>query len=501
MFNIEEVLCPQGKPATQCHTEGLHERHLAVAPQTHFLLDTSGWTPVDGQQTSFPYRHSLFKLTSFPYRHSLFKVDAPCRCQRQITLVCVKGRSYHQNRNAQSAAAGITLEMIGRGFVSSNNQNPFKVLPSYHFWAPWIGHKTRSSNEVLNTEFEKIKTAKVSEESQVYHVTEDRLMEELMNQKVDVVRKLCKECGLDTVGSKLDLISRLRSEMQTRHSYDKIFQKIWGASGGWCAIMCPCGVVYSLKFLIRAESPRDYAGLLLSWKHLPNKCIYDFARGLVAHTNVTRAPDIVPFQPFEGRLLEPTTENISMAREGKIFSHLSWLREKKETPDENGHPITGSADHLVLYDTFHESNTKDPRDILRKISLVPELAGKINSQVVEQFFSQMRKNNYFLNNAAPETNIFLLRSIVHHHNQRTNNEFIKRARKTFVTDTEFNDYGQAVLCTATEPENQCGEHCQELILPVNLKPSRSCWTLGHHSLQEQLCFLSKLSDKLCPGSE
>lgn len=101
----------------------------------------------------------------------------------------------------------------------------------------------------------------------------------------------------------------------------------------------------------------------------------------------------------------------------------------------------------MLYDTFHESNTKDPRDILRKISLVPELAGKINSQVVEQFFSQMRKNNSFLNNAAPATNIFLLRSIVHHHNQRTNNEFIKRARKTFVTDTEFNDYGQAVLCT------------------------------------------------------
>lgn len=110
--------------------------------------------------------------------------------------------------------------------------------------------------------------------------------------------------------------------------------------GGWCAIMCPCGVVYSLKFLIRAESPRDYADLLLSWKHLPYICIYDFARGLVAHTNVTRAPDIVPFQPFEGRLLEPTTENISMAREGKIFSHLSWVREKKETPDENGHPIT-----------------------------------------------------------------------------------------------------------------------------------------------------------------
>ncbi|XP_077093870.1 uncharacterized protein LOC143745627 [Siphateles boraxobius] len=97
--------------------------------------------------------------------------------------------------NIEAFWKAVSLEMIGRGFVSSNNQNPFKVLPSYHFWAPWIGHKTRSSNEVLNTEFEKIKTAKVSEESQVYHVTEDRLMEELMNQKdaspeVNSVRQL-----------------------------------------------------------------------------------------------------------------------------------------------------------------------------------------------------------------------------------------------------------------------------------------------------------------------
>ncbi|KAG1937258.1 hypothetical protein F2P79_018177 [Pimephales promelas] len=100
--------------------------------------------------------------------------------------------------NIEAFWNAVSLEMIGWGFVSK---------------------------------FGKIKTPKVSEESQVYHVTEDRLMEEFMNQKVDVVRKLCKECGLDTVGSKLDLISRLHSEMQTQHSYDKIFRKIWGASG------------------------------------------------------------------------------------------------------------------------------------------------------------------------------------------------------------------------------------------------------------------------------
>ncbi len=55
--------------------------------------------------------------------------------------------------------------------------------------------------------------------------------------------------------------------------------------GGLGVIMCPCGIVYSIKFNLRAESPRDFADLLLSWKHFPNITIYDYPRGLVAHTN------------------------------------------------------------------------------------------------------------------------------------------------------------------------------------------------------------------------
>ncbi len=45
------------------------------------------------------------------------------------------------------------------------------------------------------------------------------------------MRKLCKECGLDTKGSRMDLVLRLRTEMQNHSAYDKVFQQIWGASG------------------------------------------------------------------------------------------------------------------------------------------------------------------------------------------------------------------------------------------------------------------------------
>lgn len=46
-----------------------------------------------------------------------------------------------------------------------------------------------------------------------------------------MVRKLCKECGLDSSGSRTDLLLRLSSEMKSRQTYDKVFQKIWAASG------------------------------------------------------------------------------------------------------------------------------------------------------------------------------------------------------------------------------------------------------------------------------
>lgn len=155
-------------------------------------------------------------------------------------------------------------------------------------------------------------------------------------------------------------------------------------------IMCPCGIVYSIKVNIRAESPRDFTDMLLSWKHMPNVIIYDFARGLAMHMNL-REPQTLPFKPFEGRLSDPSQDNITKAKDGKLKVSLPWLTSKKLVPDRYGHPITGSAEHYALYDRFHEENTKDPRDVLRKLGLVPQLAGKVNSQIAEQLFAGIKK--------------------------------------------------------------------------------------------------------------
>lgn len=170
-------------------------------------------------------------------------------------------------------------------------------------------------------------------------------------------------------------------------------------------ILYPHGVVYSLKFNLDAESPRDFADLLLSWKHLPNVTVYDFALGLATHVNL-RWSAVIPFKPHEGRSAASTPENITAAQLKKLKISLPWLIEMLQNPDKDGHPCTGSSDHYVLYDKFHEANTKNPKELLRRINLVPELQGSLNSQVAEQLFSCMQKSNYFLNNMTPSTHIF-----------------------------------------------------------------------------------------------
>lgn len=158
-----------------------------------------------------------------------------------------------------------------------------------------------------------------------------------------------------------------------------------------------------------------------------------------------RESERIPFSPYEGRLLSPTPENIRDAKERTIDVPLPWLSERKNPPDVDCHPYTGSSEHYVLSDRFHESNSCDPTDVLRRVGLVPQLAGILNTQVVEQFFSHMRKANYFLNNMAPATYMFQLRNVLHHRNVRLNMETTAHIERTFGTAVQLNVFSQAVI--------------------------------------------------------
>ncbi|KAM7387380.1 hypothetical protein PAMA_009820 [Pampus argenteus] len=329
---------------------------------------------------------------------------------------------FDGQHNIEDFWDSVHLDMISRGFFPNSSTNPFVVRPSYEHWAPWIGKETRKSDSVLNTEFKKM----CETEGEPSCVTADRLCEDLSKQNEATLQSLCKSCGVDSRGSRADLINRPKLKNQQT---PEVCRSVCGSSGGWCVVSCPHGVVYSLKFNLHTESPRDFADLLLSWKHFPNICLSDFAYDLATHTN-SRVPENPPFHPHEGKPAAQTTKNLTKALHQQLKVSLPWLREKPELSDENGHPVTGSSHRYALYhDRPHHGNTTDPHDVLRSINLVPEVQERVNNTTVKRLFAYMRKNNYFLNSVDPSTHVFLMRSMMEHRNTCCNTRLERVQRR------------------------------------------------------------------------
>lgn len=122
--------------------------------------------------------------------------------------------------------------------------------------------------------------------------------------------------------------------------------------------MCPCGIVTSLKFNLRAESPRDCMDLLMSWQHIPNIVIYDFVWGPATHGNI-RFPRALSFSPHEGRLLSPTAENIQRDNYLAIKWGLHVCQPVLYKCFQSVWAITTSKKKLNLYDHVGSSKTTE----------------------------------------------------------------------------------------------------------------------------------------------
>ena len=144
-------------------------------------------------------------------------------------------------------------------------------------------------------------------------MTEERLIELLQQSTHKEVKVLSQKLNIEPTGSKLEIIMQIKREMQKDNSkFKKVFTKLWGCSGGWVSAACPHGIVYAIKFVLHAESPRDHVDVLLSVRHQPIIVISDMANIVVAHGN-NRKYDM--FSPNNGMLIELTEENIESAVE------------------------------------------------------------------------------------------------------------------------------------------------------------------------------------------
>ena len=178
-------------------------------------------------------------------------------------------------------------------------------------------------------------------------------------------------------------------------------------------------VVYCIKFVLRGESPRDYVDLLRALAIPPSVSISDMPHRLAAHANGT-VPNF--FRPHLGRLFAPSEANIKAAKEGRLVRHLHWIKGMNvpkaspfatETKGDEFHPLTGVTDRYSLSDRFHERNSSCPADLLRHVSLVPEINAVVNTEVEEQLHSVINRSNYSFNMMLPGNHLFMMRLKMH----------------------------------------------------------------------------------------
>jgi len=172
-------------------------------------------------------------------------------------------------------------------------------------------------------------------------------------------------------------------------------------------------------------------------KHQPNVVIVDFANQVAAHGNL-RKPGL--FCPNNGRVLPATAENIEKARRNEVTLDMAWLESRNRFPPQNSeddhnslgrepHPITGSRSYFSLFDTFHEDNSQNPADLLRRTRCIKQLEGLYRTEVMEQLNNLMNRNNYFINTMSPVNAVFMQRLAIQYTNEARNKKIITTHEK------------------------------------------------------------------------
>ena len=132
--------------------------------------------------------------------------------------------------------------------------------------------------------------------------------------------------------------------------------------------------------------------MLMNLASLPNVIAVDMANMVVAHAK-NWGYDV--FQPFQGRVAKCSAENIQKAQNGKLKVDWHWITTTSNVSSQATtvrsdceqllcNPTTGSTEHYCLFNPFHEKNSTNPADCLRRVSCVNQLAGKINMDTAEQ---------------------------------------------------------------------------------------------------------------------
>lgn len=106
-----------------------------------------------------------------------------------------------------------------------------------------------------------------------------------------------------------------------------------------------------------------------------------------------------------------------------------------KTKGDEIHPLTGVSDRYSLSDPFHEMNSSCPSDLLRRVSLVPEINAVVNTEVEEQLHSVINRSNYSFNMMLPGNHLFMMCLKMHMNNVRIDEAYILRLERAIRVHT------------------------------------------------------------------
>jgi hypothetical protein len=357
----------------------------------------------------------------------------------------------------------VEKNLIARTMIERDNDNPFKIPLSYSNWAPFIGHSTRKGHMLYNTEYSKVTVTE--DEDLISEPIPDELLTQLLQHNTTIqIKTLCEHLNVSTGGNRYEMLERLRQASVKRSQFDKYYSKIVNRSGGWLTASCPHNVIYAAKFLFRSESPVDYLNIMKSFKYQPTVSIIDIANRVASLGN-KMFPGM--FAKNNGRLLPTDEANMLGVEQNKLTISIPALQNDipitNPTPEQ--HPITGLDYSFCLFDYFHQCNSKLRPELLRRSSIVTELAGYINTQSAEQTFTRVGKDIYWLNMLKPINHMFCFRLMCQFTNDDINDkhkELHMKSLKDF--KPAFNNLGQLVRYGCTPHSVQSKDYSVKVMI-------------------------------------
>ncbi|XP_050398510.2 HMG domain-containing protein 3 [Patella vulgata] len=203
----------------------------------------------------------------------------------------------------------VTDNIVASPMCSKDILNPYKVDVQYQNWSQWMAPDSVFPSGVVNTEHKKVPFTKNPNDENPTVLTDEYIDTLLCEGSAKLVKDIAKDVGVDSSGSKMDIIVRLQHKAKKKSLFKKIFTKLWGRSGGILVMACPHGICYGIKHLIRAESVRDHIDMILSMKHQPTIVINDLSNISAAHGN-NRKKNM--FAPHKGRVVDSSIENLNL---------------------------------------------------------------------------------------------------------------------------------------------------------------------------------------------